>query len=89
MANTKSAEKRARQADTRRQRNRSVKSAMRSQIKEFRTVIEEGDEKKTREALAKTYSVIDRAAKRNVIHDNTADRYKARLAAAAKRAHTA
>lgn len=33
-----------------------------------------------REALSEVYSVLDRAARRNIIHPNTASRQKARLA---------
>lgn len=84
MANTKSAEKRYRQAERRRERKRSQTSEMRTQIKKMRKTIEEGEADKIKATLSETFSIIDTAAKRNVIHDNTASRYKARLAKAAK-----
>ena len=84
MANTKSAEKRYRQAEARRDRNRAVTSSMRTQIKKMRKTIDEGDAEAIKSTLSETFSVIDTAAKRNVIHDNTASRYKARLSRAAR-----
>jgi small subunit ribosomal protein S20 len=85
MANIKSAEKRNRQNERRKERNRAVRSSLRTQIKKMRSTIEEGDESAINEMLSKTFAVIDRSAKHNVIPGNRADRYKSRLALAARK----
>jgi small subunit ribosomal protein S20 len=84
MANTRSAEKQQRKAEKAKVRNRGGKSHLRSTLKKARTAIDSGnfDEK----VLSNAASAVDKAAKRGIIKDNTADRYKSRLAAAVKRA---
>ena len=76
MANIKSAEKRMRQAARRQQRNRGVRSRLRTAIKKHR----EAEAKERAEALPQTYSQIDRARRKGVIHKNAASRLKSRLA---------
>ena len=83
MANIASAEKQRRQAEKRKARNRAGKSALRTSLKKARTDIQGGDADK--ETLATSFSAIDKAAKRGLIKENTANRYKSRLAAASKR----
>jgi len=84
MANIRSAEKQRRQAETHKERNRAGKSRLRTALKKSRTAVAEGtsDDK----TLSTAFSEIDKAAKRGVIKKNTANRYKARLAASKKRA---
>ena len=84
MANIRSAEKQRRQAEKANERNRAGKSRLKSALKKVRGAVAEGNTDK--ETLSSGFSEIDRAAKRGIIKDNTADRYKSRLAAAAKRA---
>lgn len=84
MANTRSAEKQHRQAVKRRAMNKAAVSRLRSQIKRARAVIN-GEEGDLSAVMSETFSVIDRAAKRNLIKDNTASRYKSRLARSARR----
>lgn len=84
MANIRSAEKQRRQAEKRNTRNRAGKSALRTTLKKSRTSISGGEADK--ETLSSSFSAIDKAAKRGLIKENTANRYKARLAAASKRA---
>jgi len=84
MANTRSAEKQQRQAEKANARNRAGKSRLRSALKKARTEV--GSGKADASVLSTGFSEIDKAARRGVIKDNTADRYKARLAAASKRA---
>lgn len=79
MANTKSAEKRNRQNVERRNRNRAYRSRLRTAVKRLRTAVEAGDAESARELLPGTLSIIDATAQKNVIHDNTAARYKSRL----------
>ncbi|HXK61619.1 MAG TPA: 30S ribosomal protein S20 [Acidobacteriota bacterium] len=79
MANTKSAEKRIRQSERRRLINRRAKSQMRTQIKRFRKLLLEQKYDEARALLPGVYGVIDRTARKGVIHRNTAARYKSRL----------
>jgi len=88
MANIRSAEKQRRQAEKAKQRNRAGMSRLRTQLKKTRKAIDEGGEN-LKEVLSETTSLIDKAAKRKVIKTNTADRYKSRLSAAAKRSSSA
>lgn len=81
MANIRSAEKQNRQAEKANQRNRAGISRLRTVLKKTRTGIASGEESGA--LLSKSFSEIDRAAKKKVIRKNTADRYKSRLAAAA------
>ena len=83
MANIASAEKQRRQAEKRKARNRAGKSALRTSLKKARTDIKGGDADK--DTLATSFSAIDKAAKRGLIKENTANRYKSRLAGASKR----
>jgi small subunit ribosomal protein S20 len=84
MANIASAEKQRRQAEKRKARNRAGKSTLRSALKKSRTAVQGGDADK--ETLSTGFSAIDKAAKTGLIKKNTANRYKARLSAASKRA---
>jgi small subunit ribosomal protein S20 len=84
MANTRSAEKQQRQAEKANIRNRAGKSRLRSTLKKARAAVDSGTADAS--VLSTSFSEIDKAARRGVIKDNTADRYKSRLAAASKRA---
>jgi len=79
MANIRSAEKQRRQAEKASIRNRAGKSRLKSALKKARTEVTAG-----KADLSAGFSEIDKAAKRGLIKNNTADRYKSRLAAAAK-----
>ena len=83
MANTRSAEKQQRQAEKANARNRAGKTRLRSALKKTRSAIDSGNIESG--TLSTGFSEIDKAAKKGIIKDNTADRYKARLAASAKR----
>lgn len=80
MPNNKQAEKRVRLNETRRQENKIVRSSMRKAI---RVVVEADNAEAATAALPTANKRIDKAAKKNVIHDNTAARYKSRVARAA------
>lgn len=80
MANTKSAEKRNRQNIEQRQRNRAHRSRLRTAIKRLRSAVASGDAARAKELLPETLGIIDKIAQKSVIHDNTASRYKSRLA---------
>ncbi|HXG58289.1 MAG TPA: 30S ribosomal protein S20 [Thermoanaerobaculia bacterium] len=83
MANIRSAEKQRRQAEKRKIRNRAGKSRLRTALKKARAAVAEG--KGDKDVLATGFSEIDKAAKKGFIKENTANRYKSRLAAAARR----
>ncbi|CAM2068784.1 30S ribosomal protein S20 [Sulfidibacter corallicola] len=79
MANHKSAAKKAKQDIARRARNRAGKSRLRTELKKIRKLIQEGSSEAVTK-LPAMYSLIDRSAKKGFIHQNAADRLKARLA---------
>jgi small subunit ribosomal protein S20 len=74
MANTKSAAKRARQTLKRSLRNRSVVTRLRTMQKSVRSA-----QTPSREQIRALIAAIDKAAKRGIIHENAANRRKARL----------
>lgn len=80
MAHHASALKQERQSLKRRARNRRSVSQLKTQVKKLRTAIDKGDGDAARKLLSETTSEIDKAAKKGVVHDNAASRYKSRLA---------
>lgn len=80
MANTRSAEKRARQAKKRRARNVSTKSAIKTAIRRFEAAMAAGDLDAARIYLRRTTKLLDKAAAKGIIHKNMAARKKSRLA---------
>ena len=76
MPTHKSAEKALRQSITRNLRNKAVKSKVRTTIKKVETA---RDKTQAKELLKQTFSLLDKAVKRNVIHFNQASRTKSRL----------
>lgn len=79
MANHKSALKRARQNTVRRNRNRAVKTRIKHVVKGIRQASTEGAADDLVVQLNAAKSVIDKAAKKGVIHKNTAARKISRL----------
>ena len=79
MPSHKSNWKRLRQDKVRRERNTAEKSRVRSAIKKLKQTAGEGDPEKSARELKKTFSLIDKAAKRRTLHPRTADRRKSRL----------
>lgn len=84
MANIKSAKKRARQSEKRRQHNAGMRSMVRTYIKKVLAAIASGDKKLAQEALQTAQPIIDRAAGKGLIHKNNAARHKSRLSAQIK-----
>ena len=80
MANIKSAAKRARQAETRSARNASVVSALKSSQKKVQAAISSGKPEDAKVAYQRFSTALDKAAKRGVIHKNSADRRKSSAA---------
>lgn len=77
MPTIKSAEKRLRQSQKRRQRNKSVRSKIGTQA---RKLMETESVEEAEELLQELYALLDRAAGKGVMHENKAARQKARLA---------
>jgi small subunit ribosomal protein S20 len=84
MANTVQARKRARQATKQRALNMSQRSALRTAIKKVRKAIGAGDKAAAQAVFKDSQCVIDSIADKNIVHKNTAARYKSRLSAAIK-----
>lgn len=82
MANTKSAIKRNRQTVTRTERNRAEKTRMKSTRKKALAAIEAGNKDEALKAASEFSSVVDKAAKRNLIHPNKAANLKSKTAKA-------
>jgi small subunit ribosomal protein S20 len=68
-----------RQSVKRRDRNRRNISQLKTNIKKLRAAIAKGDAETARKMLDETIGEIDRAARKGVVHDNAAARYKSRL----------
>lgn len=79
MANHKSALKRIRQTAKRTERNRHVRSTMRTHIKRVRVAVEAGDKDLAQQELLLAIRKIDKAASKGVIHRNQAGRRVSRL----------
>jgi len=79
LAHHKSAIKRIRQTEKKRQRNRLIVSTMRSAVKRLDQAIRTQQPGEAGSLLEKTVSVIDRAASKGVIHKNKASRTVSRL----------
>jgi len=84
MANTRSAAKQARAAVRRRARNRIQISSVRTSEKKIRSLAKAGKTEEASKLLSDFQSQIDRAAKKGVVHKNTASRHKQRVAALLK-----
>ena len=76
----KSAIKRVRQQEKRRQRNLITKDRYKALVKEFTTLIENGKKAEAAKMYPTVQKAIDMAAKKNLLHDNTAGRKKSQLA---------
>ena len=79
MPNSESAKKRLRQNETRRLRNKSNRSAVRTQIKKVRLAVEAGDIQKAEEEFRLASKSLDKAGASKLIHPNKAARHKSRL----------
>jgi len=82
MANHPSAEKRNRQRIESTNRNRAVKSAVRTAVKKARTAIAGGDSKKAADPVKAASQALARAASKGIIPARSASRVTARIEAA-------
>ena len=84
MANTSQAKKRARQNDTVRSHNASLRTMLRTALKKIVKAIQAGDKKVAKKQYDENISLIDRIADKKIIHKNKAARHKSRLNSAIK-----
>ncbi len=79
MATHKQAEKRNRQNIKRRERNKHLKSTVRSRVKKVMETIESGDKAAAEAALKETQSHMDDAGRKKLFHKNMVSRKISRL----------
>lgn len=79
MPNIKSAKKRVLVTEKKNEQNRMLKSALKTAVKKFLAVVESGDKEAATKLLPVTFSEIDSAASKGIIHKNTAANKKAKL----------
>jgi small subunit ribosomal protein S20 len=79
LANTKSAEKAARQSSVHRKRNDALTSQLRSAIRKATLAVKAGQQEAAAAALAAATPIIDSMVNKRIIHRNTAARHKSRL----------
>ncbi len=79
MANLRSAKRDIKKSRKRAAHNQSVRSAIKTFVKKARLAITAGEEN-VQEVVSQAVSLVDKAAKRKIIHRNAANRRKSRLA---------
>jgi small subunit ribosomal protein S20 len=79
MAHSNQAKKRIRQNEKHRQRNKAVKSTLRTYLKKTLVAVERKNLDEARQLLPLAMKKLDKAAKNRTIHPNSADRQKSRL----------
>ncbi len=80
MANIKSQIKRNRQNDAAHERNKSVKSALKTAVRRFREAVDAGDTDRAQELAKDAGRQLDKAASAGVIHKNQAANRKSAIA---------
>ncbi|MDE3137347.1 MAG: 30S ribosomal protein S20 [Acidobacteriota bacterium] len=85
----KSVLKNIRQTARRTAVNRANRTAVRTAVKKLRGLIATGKLDEARKAVPEAYKALDRAIQQRVLHENTANRYKSRLALAINAAQAA
>ncbi|BCR80893.1 30S ribosomal protein S20 [Arachnia rubra] len=79
MANIKSQKKRIKTNEKARQRNKAVKSQLRTYVRNFRTAVAEGDKAKAIELSRVANRALDKAVSKGVIHANQAANRKSAI----------
>ena len=80
MANIKSQIKRIRTNEAARQRNKAVKSELKTYVRRVREAVEAGDKSAAESAIAAAGRKLDKAVSKGVIHKNQAANRKSKLA---------
>lgn len=83
MANIKSQKKRILTNEKARQRNKAVKSGLRTHIRKFNEAVADGDTAKAQELARTATRALDKAASKGVVHKNQAANRKSAIAAKA------
>lgn len=76
---SKSVLKNIRQTERRAVVNRANRTRVRSAIRQVRAALASGDAAAARKLLPQTFSEVDRAVRKRVLPENTANRYKSRI----------
>ncbi|MBX3420711.1 MAG: 30S ribosomal protein S20 [Pirellulaceae bacterium] len=79
MPNTESAKKRLRQSLVNRDRNRAVKSSLRTALRKLREDVANNQLEQAQQRRQQTARLLDKAAAKGVIHANKASRLKSRI----------
>ncbi len=79
MANHPSALKRAKQNKDHRLRNASMKSKIKTKVKQYLEVLNASSEESASPALTEAVALIDRASSKGILHPRTASRKISRL----------
>lgn len=82
MANIKSKQKRILTNEKSRQRNKSVRSAVRTEIRKFREAVAAGDKAAAEKQLRVASRALDKSVSKGVFHRNTAANKKSGMAKA-------
>ena len=82
MANIKSKQKRILTNEKSRQRNKSVRSAVRTEIRKFREAVAAGDKAAAEKQLRVASRALDKSVSKGVFHRNTAANKKSGMATA-------
>ena len=82
MANIKSQIKRIRTNEERRLRNKSVRSAVRTEIRKLREAVDAGDKAAAEAQLRVASRALDKAVSKGVFHRNNAANKKSSMASA-------
>ena len=80
MANIKSQIKRNKQNEKAHQRNKAVKSALKTSVRQFREAADTGDAERADQAMRAAYVRLDKAVSKGVIHKNQAANRKSAMA---------
>lgn len=80
MANIKSQIKRNRQNEARHERNKTVRSKLKTELKQFESAVAAGEKEAAEAAFAVATRSLDKAATKGVIHTNKAANKKSRMA---------
>jgi small subunit ribosomal protein S20 len=83
VANIKSQMKRIKTNEKARQRNKAVKSALRTNVRKFREAVEAGDNEKAVELAKVATRSLDKAVSKGVLHANNAANKKSAIASKA------
>ncbi|MET1011813.1 MAG: 30S ribosomal protein S20 [Actinomycetota bacterium] len=82
MANIKSQIKRNKQNEKHAERNKAVRTALKTSTKKIRTAVDAGDAEEAQARQRETARSLDKAVAKGIVHKRTAARRKSRLAKA-------